>query len=352
MHWLKAGLVAFVLASSSFISPSQAAPVRMSDLASTQAVLHWISLYRRGPDPTSVPKVMRTLSTLGAFNDPEHCGVYAGFFAGVLAANPRRAEALIAQTLKMKSDDRWMVVRAIAHSGLPNWKYLLRQFADRIPSRKVMIDRYIEGNLPTLAQFTIAPEPSTWDRLEEKLHLDAIFGEPPKKLILEPSADVLDLLWGYYFGTGSYGPIMHIVALLAWSQDRNDVERLAIGSMAKYTLASNAMHDRRLLAMLKDSRAARGQPKKIVEALKEIIDAAETVQTGKLRQEALAAINEVKTKGPAYKRTLSMWSYLGQTAIAGGCVAAAVSGLVALGLPCVVGGATSSAVMNFLSNMP
>ena len=44
---------------------------------------------------------MRALSRLGAFNQPERAGVYVGFLAGVLAANPDRSEWLIAETLKM-----------------------------------------------------------------------------------------------------------------------------------------------------------------------------------------------------------------------------------------------------------
>jgi hypothetical protein len=347
MRWLMAGLAVLMLT-----GPATAARLRLTDLASTPAVLHWISDYHQKPDPAGVPTAMVTLSKLGAFNDTEHCGAYVGFLAGVLAANSQRAPTLIARSLAMKPADRWLVVRAIAYSGLPNWQALLRQFAHRVPSRRVMINDYIDGKLPRLAQFTIPPSPTTWDRMSEHLHLDAIFGKPPAKLALKPSADVINLLWGYYFGTGSYGPVMHLVALLAWSQNHDDVERLVIGSMAKYTLASNAMHDQALLAMLRDSRKARGQPKVIVAALKDVIDAAETVDTGRVHQEALAAIDELRSKGPAYKRAVSWWGFLGQTAVAGGCLAAATTGQVEFGLPCVVGGATGSALLNFWNNQP
>ena len=347
MRWLIAGLAALTIASS-----AQGAPLRASDLVTTQAVLHWVSLYQNAPDPSAVPKVMIGLSKLGAFHDTEHCGVYAGFLAGVLAANPGQAEMLITRSLAMAPDDRWIVVRAIADSGLPNWRQLLRGVSDRIPSRQEMIDRYLSGRLPTMAQFVIPPDPSMMDRMRKGLRLDKVLGAPKKPISLEPSADVLDLLWGYYFATGSYGPVTHLVALLAWSGDHNDADHLAIGSMAKYTLATNAVHDRALLAMLKQSQKARGQPKEVEKPLNEVIEAAETVNTGPVREQALAAVNDVRTKGPEYKRTVSWWSYMGQTAIAGGCIAAATMGAVALGLPCVVGGATSSAVMNFIANSP
>jgi hypothetical protein len=295
---------------------------------------------------------MKTLSDLGAFHDTEHAGAPVGFFAGVLATNPAQADRLIEGALRMRADDRWVIVRAIAYSGLPDWKELLGRYAADIPERQVMIERYLHGKLPTLAQFTVPPEDGMWDRMRKGLKLDAVFGKPKPRIELTPNGDVLDLLWGYYFATGGYGPVMHMVELLAWSADHNDAERLAVGSMAKFTLASNALHDPDLLAMLKQLRKARGQHKEIAAALKDIIDAADTVDVGEVRQEALAAIADLRTKGPAYKRAISWWSYLGQTAVAGGCLAAATVGMVAAGLPCVVGGATSSAVMNFLGNAP
>ena len=79
--------------------------------------------------------------------------------------------------------------------------------------------------------------------------------------------------------------------------------------------------------------------------LKEVIEAAETVETTRLRGQALAAIDELKRKGPGSKRDLSLWAQAGQGAIAVGCIAAAVTGQVELGIPCVVGGAAASAAL-------
>ena len=87
-----------------------------------------------------------------AFKDSETCGAYIGFIAGVLGANPARAKALIAKMLPIAPADRWVLVRAIAYSGLSNWKELLASFADRMPERRAMIDRYLDGKLPTLDQ--------------------------------------------------------------------------------------------------------------------------------------------------------------------------------------------------------
>jgi hypothetical protein len=347
MRCLIAGLAALL-----FVAPVHAAPLRASDLASTAAMLNWLDGYHTRPTPKDVPAAMRALSRLGAFAQPERAGVYVGFLAGVLAANPDRTEWLVSQTLKMDSQDRWVVVRAVAYSGLPRWKPMLRRIEPSAQRYDVLSEKYLAGKMATLAQFDIPPSETTLERVRRHLHLDAVFGKPPRRLILQPSPEVLDILWGYYFATGSYGPIMHIIAMLPLSLDHDDADRLTVGGMARYSLASNAMRDPLLLAMLKSSRKARGQPKATVRLLADVIDAAETVDTARIRREALAAIAELRSKGPAYKRNVSWWGFIGQSAIAGGCIAAAAAGQVELGIPCVVGGATASAALNFWNNSP
>ena len=95
--------------------------------------------------------------------------------------------------------------------------------------------------------------------------------------MLEPSQIVLDTLWGYYLASGSYGPLLRMVELLPWSKDRDDAERLTIGSMTKYTLTINAMRDPDLLALLK--QAVKSQDKETAAILTDVVDAAETADT-------------------------------------------------------------------------
>jgi hypothetical protein len=88
-------------------------------------------------------------------------------------------------------------------------------------------------------------------------------------------------------------------------------------------------------------------PKPITVALKEVITAAETVETARLRKEAMASIDELRRKGPAYRRDVSRWGQIGIGALSLGCIGAAALGQVALGLPCVVGGAMSQAGLRY-----
>jgi hypothetical protein len=209
-----------------------------------------------------------------------------------------------------------------------------------MPSRQVMIDKYLEGKLPTLYQVSFENKTSTWATLRSYVS----FSKPVKEVALEPGPELLDTYWGVYFANGTYRPVSRIIMMTAWSKDDNSVEKLTLGSMAKYTLAANATRDATLLAMLK---AAREHHPKVVAILNEIIDAAETVETAKLRKEALASIEELRRKGPGYKRNISLAGQVGQGALALGCIAAAATGQVELGLPCVVAGGVSSAALSY-----
>jgi len=100
-----------------------------------------------------------------------------------------------------------------------------------------------------------------------------------------------------------------------------------------------------LLAMLR--RAREHQPKEVVAILDEVIDAAEGVETARVRKEALAAMEELRRKGPGFRRNVSFWGQVGQGALALGCIAAAATGHVELGLPCVLGGGASSAALHY-----
>jgi len=328
-----------LLAAPAIRVPAQAAPTPQVDLVSTESVLRWVNVYRTKPDPMGVPAAVHALSRFGALRDPEQAGAYVGFIAGVIGSNPEKADLLISKMLPLPPGDQWAIVRAIAYSGHPDWRNLLRRHSSQLSARKVLIDKYLAGELPKLYDFAPEPTVSTWASMKNKV----TGAELPKRFILEPSPELLDTYWGNYFATAQARPITRIVDMLPMAKDSDSIEKLTVGSMAKFTLASNATRDPDLLTMLKQAREHR--PKEVATALTEVIDAAETVETSKLRREAQAAIEELKRKGPGYRRTVSLWGQVGTGALAVGCIAAAATGHVELGLPCVIGGGVSSAAL-------
>lgn len=328
-------------------SQGQQAAAKPADFGSSDQVLTWINGYRQKPEPDRLPLAVQALSRYGAFRDPESCGVYIGFLAGVLGANPDTAGELIARSFPINAEDHWVMVRAVAHSGLPHWKHLLSEHAYRMPTRKVMIAKYVDGSLPTLSDTVAQKEPTTNEKIKRIFTGEKPVG-PAVDWALDASPEVLDMLWGRFFATGDYGPILRIVGMLPFSNDRDGVDKLTLGVMAKYTLASNASRNPDLLAMLK--RAARQQPPATVKILKQITEAADTMQLTRICKEALLAIEDLKRKGPGYQRDIATWGRVGEGAIALGCIGAAVSGVgAAVGIPCVVGGAVTSAALKGLA---
>ena len=298
--------------------PVAAAPPKAQPFPTPEAIQTWINGYRAKPVPQQLPAAVKRMAELGLYREIDNAGLYLGFAAGVIGANPDRAEALLARMFPLAPEDQIAVVRAIAWSGLPNWKELLGKFVERMPARRVLIERHLFDKLPTLMT-----------------------------LPLDESPAGIDALWGYYYATGSPEPVRRLITALAWSADENSVDKLTAGNMAKLTLAINASRDVDLLFILK--REVIHQKKDTARPLGDVIEAAETFETGRIRKQALAAIEDLKRKGPADARKLSWWGQAGTTALALGCVAASALGQVQVGIPCVVGGAASSAAVKWLT---
>jgi hypothetical protein len=338
--------VAVLIALLVLIAPVRAAPSHVGELSSLEAVQKWMYGYRQKPDPARVPEALRTLNRVGAVKDPETSGIYVGFLAGVIGSDPK-ADELVARLLSVSSADQWVIVRAIAFSGAPDWQGLLLKYADRMPARKVMIDKYLSGELPTLTKVALEPaNPGMMAKL--RLYLSGRPAKPGKEMTFETHPELLDTLWGYYFAGGAYGPILRIVTVLPWSKERDNVDKLNVGSMAKYTLSTYAMRDPALLELLKSE--VNHEPKEVAAVLNEVIEAADTADVGRVRKEALAAMDDLKRKGPSSRRDVALWGQLGEGAISLGCVVAAAMSAAVLGIPCVVGGAATSAAVRYWSS--
>jgi hypothetical protein len=310
--WLCALAAAILSAAAAEAAP----PKGQIEFTRPEDMLRWMNGYRTQPRPDKVPDLVKAASAMGVFRDMETAGVYVGFMAGVIGSNPKRAERLIERMFPMPPEDQVAIVRAIAHSEHPRWKELLAEFSERMPARAVLIDRFITGRQPTL-----------------------------KDMALDTGAGPLDMLWGQYFATGSYDPVLRMVSILEWSKDADNLDRLTVGNMTKLTLATNASRDPTLLKMLKASMAYETKETRAV--LREVIDAAETFEFGKVRRDAMASIEQLKVKGPASARNSIWWGQAGQTALALGCIVAGAMGHAEVGVPCIVGGAVSSAALKY-----
>ena len=346
---------AFVVTMFLLIAPANAAVTPEIDpRASLSVVQQWIYNYRAKPDYAHVPAAVRVLFHAQSFKEPENSGIYLGFIAGAIGSNPAKAEQLVTSFFPVAPEDEWVIVRAIAYSGLPDWRNLLRKVAARMPGRKVMIDAYLAGTLPSLANIPLEEtKPGMLDRLRGAFTKNP-FAKDDRKLKLTQTfasnQDLLDTLWGYYFATGSHLPILRIMEMLPWSSSRDTIDKLTVGSMARYTLASYAVRDTGLREFLRGELVS--QPDAVKLPLAEVIEAADTVQLGAVRKDALAAVEELKAKGSDARRNLDFWGQVGVGAVALGCVSAAALGQVAVGIPCVIGGSASQGLLSFWEKQP
>jgi hypothetical protein len=343
--------VAFFLAVLISIQPVMAAaPSQEIDpRASLGVVQQWIYNYRAKPDYAHIPAAVRVLFHAQTFKEPENAGIYLGFIAGAIASNPAKAETLINSFFPVPAEDEWVIVRAIAFSGIPDWRNLLRKVAPKMPGRQVMIDAYLAGSLPTLTDIPLEEkQPGAMDKVKAVLTKNP-FAKEDKKLKMSQTfagnQDLLDTLWGYYFATGSFRPILRIMAMLPWSKSRDTIDKLTVGSMARYTLASYAVRDSVLREYLRSELKVQGDAVKV--PLTEVVEAADTVQLGAVRKDALAAVDELKSKGSDSRRNLDFWGQVGVGAVALGCVSAAALGAVAIGIPCVIGGSAGQGLLSF-----
>ncbi|MBR1120066.1 hypothetical protein JQ628_00970 [Bradyrhizobium lablabi] len=342
--------VALTAAAFMLVQPAYAEKAPQIDpRASLGVVQQWIYNYRAKPDYAHIPAAVRVLFHSQTFKEPENAGIYLGFVAGAIASNPAKAEQLVNSLFPIPPEDEWVIVRAVAYSGVPDWRNILRRMTQRMPARKVMIDAYLAGRLPTLAEIPLEDaKPGMMDKLKGTFTKNPFAKDERKvniKLTFATNQDLLDTLWGYYFATGSNVPIQRIVQMLPWSKSRDTIDKLTVGSMARYTLASYAVRDAKLREYLRGELAR--QPAAVKAPLTEVVEAADTVQIGALRKDALAAVDELKIKGSDSRRDISFWGQVGVGAVALGCVSAAALGQVAVGIPCVIGGSASQGLLSF-----
>ncbi len=276
----------------------------------------WFDTYQDDPKPARVSAAVHDMRRLGLFKDLDQAGLLIGFVAGVLGDNQSKAEKLVAKMFPMPPREQVVIIKAIAFSGNPYWPELLNKFAERMPARRDLIDKFISGEEKTLM-------------------------ERP----LEEGPDVIDALWGFRSATGYHEPVLRIISALRWADEEDDLDKLTVASKAKWTLAAAAERDRDLLNLYR--LHIEHQPKEIAEPLKEVADAAEAYEATRLRKDAIASVDDLKRKGPK-KASWSWASQVGQTALSVGCVIATALGHPEIAAPCIVTGALATGVTKLL----
>src|SRR5262245_44498194 len=192
--------LALVAAAIMLVQPARAEkPPEVDPRASLGVVQQWIYNYRAKPDYGHVPAAVRVLFHSQTFKEPENAGIYLGFIAGAIGSNPAKAEQLVNSFFPVRPEDEWVIVRAVAYSGLPEWRNLLRRVAVKMPARRKMIDAYLSGKLPILTEIPLEEtKPGMMDKLKGAFTKNPFTKEERKldtTLTYAGNQDLLDTLW-------------------------------------------------------------------------------------------------------------------------------------------------------------
>lgn len=337
MRIVLAGLIALVLLAAPRTAAAELSPFDGDDYAGHERLLEWVYGYRAKPQPLQVPKSVQAMQRYGLFRDTEKADFFIGFIAGVLNQNPEKADRLIKGMFPLPPKEQAVIVKAIAWSGLSNWPGLMREYAPRMPHRQTLIGKYLSGEEPTLL-----------------------------RVPLDSGTSTLYALWGFYVATGRYEPVERLIPALAWSRGsdeeegylrrqwnaafdwsdgKDDFAKATIGGTAKWTLVSHAERDRELIDYYRIQLHNHGE--RIQQKLREVIAAADTFESERVRKEEMAAIERIRRRYPE-GANFTRATTLGSVAIATGCVAATAAGQAAIAVPCIVTGAVYSGFVRLI----
>lgn len=312
------------------------AEARAPNFSSSDAVLHWMYDYRSAPAPLRLPEAVHAMRRHGLLADSKKNGFFVGFIAGVLSRNPKSTPKLVKRMLPMPAKEQAVIIRAVAYSGLPNWRDVLSHFRKKMPYRAALIDSYLAGDEPTLMYVPIDHGP-----------------------------EIVYALWGYYYATGHFQPVVRVISALKWAPAESKsgfsfrrlftgpgeptYDELIIGATAKWTLAAHAERHRHLLDLYKAEIASRDD-EAVVEPLKEIVAASENFRSEDIREEQLVTVDKAKAKKARDELRPSSKVTLSSIAIATGCVVATATGHPEIAVPCVVSGAIFSGVTRYFQS--
>lgn len=247
---MKAIVRSLLIAVALVCSPAFAAVENLSD---ANALGRWITYYYLKPEPHRVAEAIRAASSQGFMKNGQKAPPFIGFIAGVMSKNPLMVQSLAEQLTSLPEVDQPVLILGIWYSAYPEAKPLLERLTKSMPQHKEMIDHLLANDRPGL--------------------LD---------LPLEQGPWVLDALWGNFMATGDDAPVARIISALPWINVRGDVSRLLVGGAARWSLISNAIQHKPVMAACRKELAS--QPKEVAEVLREVIASAEKdMKEGKKR---------------------------------------------------------------------
>jgi hypothetical protein len=231
----------------------RAAWAKPGDFPDIDALSHWISYYYTDPQPHRVVDALRAASAHGLTREGQNVEPFFGFLAGIFSKNHSMVEAMAEELVSLPEVDQSILVMGIWYSSYPEAKRLLGQLRDSMPKQAASIDYLLKGG--QMGVTDLPPEQGPW---------------------------VLDALWGNFMATGDHAPVIRVMSVLPWVNVRGDTQQLLVGGAARWSLISNAIQHKAVMAMCREQVAK--QPKDVAdELLRVIAEAEDEMKGGKMK---------------------------------------------------------------------
>ncbi len=227
-----------------------------AEFGSSKEVTQWFTFYYQKPEPEKIPDAIEYMIELGILDNKDALAPTVGFLAGGFRENPDRVADWVDQLSALNDSHFQIVIFALWHGNLPESQARVYELLDSRPN------------------------------LKEKLTLPyQSLPIPVEEIPLEQGAWVLDALWGNFMVTGNKTPVIRMMTTLPWIDKkegtitRHDIDRLLIGSAARWSLISNATQHPRVLEICETE--VENQPEEVANKLREVIaEAKEKLEKG------------------------------------------------------------------------
>lgn len=244
MRYLMSFWLGFVLAAGLWLGSSWRGASSPAAFADVAAVETWMAHYHLTPEPARLIQAIDMLVALGALDQEARLQPAAAFLAALMAEDDGLAAVLSERIAEAPPAKQRLLARAIALSGLPQWRRLLTLLKRQVPARALEIETLLAG-------------PDTRATLS---------------LAFDEAGVVLDMVVAHFMATGSEAAALRLVTALAGSLDDSDPIAARTGHKAKAALVLHAASDPRLLDVARREAAQQGEP--LAGLLREVVAAA------------------------------------------------------------------------------
>lgn len=200
----------------------------------------WLTYYYQNPTPEMIVPAVRYMSDNGFFDNENASPPIFGFIAGVFRDNQDKLDSWLTDFKSLDDTAYGVVVLGLWYANIPDSKERVYTMLEGRPALKELLNFLYEGSPMSITDIP-----------------------------LKQGAWVLDALWGNFMATGSKEPVVRVMQTLPWLDVRGDVNRLVVGGAAQWSLTSNAIQHKKVMAICEDELSQ--QSPDVQEKLKAII---------------------------------------------------------------------------------